>query len=306
MHKKPLFLIKIATSIQRMGRYLLSPVCPKIVSKECYYSTFKRKLNLKKPVYFNEKLMWLKLYKYANDPLVQLCVDKYKVREYVMKCGLGHILNDLYFTYDKAKKIEWSKLPNRFAIKCNHGCGYNLFCTDKSTFDTRSATKKLNKWMHSNSWRLFAEVQYRKTKKRIICEKYIEGKNGSLPVDYKFYCFSGVPIYIGNFIERNIEADSITRGYFDTNWVKSKYYKYDIDEHKFCKPKMLDQMLEYAKVLSAPFPFVRVDFYEIDEKVIFGEMTFTPTGCLGNYYTDSAYKELGDMIDLTKVVEKHE
>ena len=294
-------VISFVGKIQKTGRYILSPIAPKLVSKECYYSTFKKKLNLKDPKLFNEKLMWLKLNCYANDPIVWKCVDKYAVREYVEERGLGNILNELYAVYFKAREIEWDKLPQKVAIKCNHGCGYNMIIQNKSVLDIKACEKTLNKWMHSESWRDFAELQYRKTKKKIICEKYLEGKNGALPVDYKFYCFNGEPQYIGNFIERNIEEHTITRGYFNLDWTPSNVFKDKdkMDISKFVKPGSLDKMIEYARVLSHGFPFVRVDFYEVDGKVYFGEMTFTPTGCLGNYYTEEAHKFLGELLDIS-------
>lgn len=124
-------IIRMITGIQRYGRIVLSPIAPRLVSRECYYSTFKKKLDLKNPKLFNEKLMWLKLNRYANDPLVWKCVDKFAVRSYVKKCGIEEILNELYGVYSKAKDIEWNKFPDKFAIKCNHGCGYNLICQDK-------------------------------------------------------------------------------------------------------------------------------------------------------------------------------
>ncbi len=292
------FLVKL----QKKGRYILAPIAPKLVSRESYYSTFKKKLDLKNPKLFNEKLMWLKLNKYANDPVVWQCVDKYAVREYIVSCGLGEILNELYGVYDKAKDIEWDKLPQKVAVKCNHGCGYNLIVRDKDRLDIKAAQKKLNRWMHSNSWRDFAELQYRKTKKKILCEKYLEGKNGALPVDYKFYCFNGEPKYIGNFIERNMAEHTITRGYFNLDWTPSDVFadKDKMDLSKFEKPQSLQKMIEYARILSHNFPFVRVDFYEVDGEVFFGEMTFTPTGCLGNYYSEDAHQILGEALDISE------
>ena len=295
-------LISVIDTIQRRARYVLSPFVPRLVSRECYYSTFKKKLNLRNPQLFNEKLMWLKLNRYANDPIVWECVDKYAVREYVKKHGLGEIINELYGVYDNADEIEWEKFPLKVVIKCNHGCGFNLIVKDKDTLDIKGAEKKLNKWMRTDSWRDFAEVQYRKTKKKILCEKYLEGRNGALPVDYKFYCFNGEPKYIGNFIERNIEQHTIVRGYFNLDWTPSDVFidKDKMDLSKFEKPTSLNKMIECARILSDGFPFVRVDLYEVNGKIYFGEMTFTPTGCLGNYYTDKAHKYLGDLLDISK------
>ncbi len=278
--------------------FCFSGVAPRLVSKIQYKSTFKRKLNLDAPVYFNEKLMWLKFNKYKDDPLVSQCADKYAVRAYVEQCGLSHILNELYGVWDRAEEIDWDALPEKFAVKCNHGCGFNLICRDKSGFDTVAASKKLNKWLKTDSWREYAELHYRHIRPRIICEKFLSGKNGELPVDYKLYCFNGRVLYVGNFIERNMEEGTLLRGYFDLDWNPSPVFRYEMDASKFSRPVNLDKMIEYAEILSKPFPFVRVDFYEVDGSIVFGELTFTPTGCLGAYYADDAYLTLGNALKL--------
>lgn len=276
----------------------LSVISPETVSKIRYKNVFGTELNLDDPKTFNEKLMWLKLNKYANDPLVSQCSDKYAVREYVEKCGLGETLNELLGVWDRASEIPWDKLPRRFAIKCNHGCGYNFICQDKSKFDTKKATEQLDAWMREDFWKEYAEVHYKTIPKKIICEKYLEGKKDALPVDYKIYCFHGEPVFIGNFIERDIVTDEILRGYFDLDWNPSPVFRYEMKPELFERPKSLEKMLEYAKILSRPFPFVRVDFYEVDGKIYFGELTFTPTGCLATYYTDEAQQKLGELLNV--------
>lgn len=274
----------------------LSMISPEKVSRIRYKNVFGTEPDLENPKTFNEKLMWLKLNTYAKDPLVSQCSDKYAVREYVEQCGLGHTLNELIGVWDRAADIEWDRLPNRFAIKCNHGCGYNLICQDKSAFDTKKAAAQLDAWMKDDFWKEYAEVHYRTIPKKIICEKYLEGKKDALPVDYKIYCFHGKPVYIGNFIERDIVTDDILRGYFDLDWKPSDVFRYEMQPELFERPKSLEQMLEYAEILAKPFPFVRVDFYEVDGKIYFGELTFTPTGCLATYYTDEAQVKLGELL----------
>lgn len=274
----------------------LSPVAPELVSKIRYKNVFGKNPDLKTPKTFNEKLMWLKLNEYADDPLVSQCSDKYAVREYVTKCGLEHTLNELLGAWDHAEEIPWDQLPERFALKCNHGCGYNLICQDKSKLDVKNAVKQLNAWMKDDFWKEYAEVHYRTIPKKIICEKYLEGKGNALPVDYKIYCFHGEPVYIGNFIERDIVTDEILRGYFDLDWNPSPVFKGEMQPELFERPKTLETMLDYARILAKPFPFVRVDFYEVDGKIYFGELTFTPTGCLATYYTEEAQMKLGEML----------
>lgn len=273
--------------------YHLSGISPTLASKLLYRWRFGRPLNLKNPQRLNEKLMWLKLKKYAKNPTVTVCADKYAVREYLEKEGYGRLLNGLIGVWERVEDIPWETLPEKFAIKCNHGCGYNIICSDKSTFDVEKAKEKLNTWMRAEYWRIHAEPNYRDIPPRIICEEYLSGKDGKLPVDYKFYCFNGKPLYIGNFIERDLDAHTIVRGYFDTDWNYIPICKTEIDVSKFPRPETLEEMVKLAEELSEPFPFVRVDFYECDGKVIFGEFTFTPTGCLGTYYTEEAQIEYG-------------
>ena len=299
--KKNRIIFFLYRKYQELETYLLhklSFVSPVLVSKILYRKSFKRKLNLTEPKYFNEKLMWLKLKRYAQNPLVRQCADKYAVREYIKECGLKHILNDLIGVWDRPEDIPWENLPNRFVIKCNHGAGYNLVCKDKEKFNIAEASKKLKNWLKEEYWINYAEVQYRGIPKKIICEKYLEGKNDALPVDYKIYCFNGKPLYIGNFIERNMEEKFILRGYFDLDWNPSPVFRYEMDAKKFECPKCLAEMLSYAEILSKPFPFVRVDFYEVNGKVYFGELTFTPTGCIATYYTDEAYLQLGEVLNV--------
>ena len=146
----------------------LSFVPDEIMLKLQYRIKTGRKLNLKNPKTLNEKSMWLKLFKYADDPIVMQCSDKYAVREFVEKCGLSHILNDLYGAWDKVEDVPWDTFPERFAIKCNHGCGQNLICTDKSKFDVKKAEEQLRVWLKDSYWKEYAEIQYRKIKRKII------------------------------------------------------------------------------------------------------------------------------------------
>ncbi len=278
---------------------MLLAVCtisPISASKYEYKKKFGRKLNLKDPKTLNEKLMWLKFNRYTNDSVVSTCADKYAVRSYLEERGYGEYINGLIAVWDRVEDIDFESLPNRFALKVNHGCGYNIICSDKSSFDVEKAKQKLDAWLKEKYWKKHAELQYRNIQPKIICEAYISGKNGKLPVDYKFYCFNGKPLYIGNFIERDLEAHTIIRGYFDLEWKPLDICKTVPASGDFQKPERLEDMIRLAEELSRPFPFVRVDFYECDGRIIFGEFTFTPTGCLGTYYTEEADKKYGEVL----------
>ena len=152
----------------------------------------KKKVDLKNPRTFNEKIQWLKLHDYPNNQLVINGADKYKVRDYVEKKGLGDILVPLLGHWDRPEDIDWEKLPDKFVLKCNHGCAYNILCNNKNTFDKDGAIKKIKKWMKEDFGAFNIETHYSKIKPHITCEKFL----GDCIIDYKFFCFNGKPEYI--------------------------------------------------------------------------------------------------------------
>lgn len=275
---------------------MLARMSPSLTSKIIYKKVTKKKLNLKEPKLFNEKLMYLKLNDYYKNELISNCADKYKVREYVKSCGCEEILNDLYGVYNEASEINWNELPNKFVLKCNHGCGFNIICDDKEKLNYEESSKKLEQWMKEKFGYETVEIHYTQIKPKIICEKYLETSAGFLPNDYKIYCFNGVPKIILVCTERST-GTKLT--FFDLNWkimdiVVEKYKTNNIPQ----KPENLQEMIEYATKLSRPFKFVRVDFYNYEGKVVFGELTFTPAGCHALYYNEKGNKLLGDMLEI--------
>lgn len=260
--------------------YMLSPISPILTSRILYWRKFKRPLNLKTPETLNEKIMWLKLNTYAHNPLVTQCADKWRVRKYVKDAGWGKTLNQIYGVWDCANHIPWDALPESFVIKCNHGCGYNLICPDKKSLDIRASMLRIEKWMNTDFWRCYAEMQYQKIPKRILCEKYL-GDGEHLPRDYKVYCFHGRPLYILVCDGRELQCTQFY--FFDSNWNFCPITRDGLvvpADYTMEKPVCLNEMLACAARLSEPFPFVRADFYEVDGKLIFGELTFTPSGAL--------------------------
>ena len=281
---------------------ILSTISPTIASKIIYKIATKKKLNLKDPKLFNEKLMWLKLNLYKNNPLITECVDKYRVREYIKRSGCTELLNELIGVYDTPDEIDFAKLPDKFVLKCNHGAGYNIICKDKSKLNIYDTKQTLKKWLKEDYWKTYAEINYKKVPKKIICEKFLENENQNDIEDYKVYCFNGVPQFVMVCVDRN--SDKKTKYYFmNKNWEIMKINPTGIkapDDLKIEKPKCIDKMFEYAQILSKPFPFVRVDFYSVNDKAVFGELTFTPAGCTDINYVGDANQMLGDLIDLTE------
>lgn len=274
------------------GIRCLSRVSPVAVSKIRYWQGSGKKLNLKNPQEFNEKLMWLKLNTYYKNPMVIQCADKVRVREYIETCGCKEILIECLGVYDRVEEIPWDNLPKEFVLKCNHGAGYNIVCTDKQKFKIEEQKEKLRRWLKEDYSLTYAEMQYHYIKPRIICEKYLKPKSGILPDDYKVYCFNGKAECIMLCKER---ANGHSRFYFfDRDWKclswNKSWTKGWGDEIE--RPSCLDALLKYAEKLSANIPFVRMDFYVIDGKVYFGEMTFTPCGCLDWGYSEEGNREL--------------
>ena len=180
---------KIRRNIQRA----LCSVLPQEFMSSLYYRIrVKEPLNLKNPTTFNEKLQWLKLYYCPNQKTVIQCADKYAVREYLAERGLEHLLNELIAVWDRAEDIDWDNLPQQFVLKCNHGCGYNIICADKSKLDTAEAVKRLNAWMSEDYSKYDAEPHYAKIPRKIICEKYLEGKKDTSIFDGFDILFTGI------------------------------------------------------------------------------------------------------------------
>lgn len=276
-------------------------------AQEYYFKRYKRKLDLKHPITFDDKIWWLK-FNYHNKLMTQ-CADKLAVRDYVKKCGLGHILNDLYEVYDSVDKINIQNLPNRFYLKCNHVSGGNVACYDKNKFNLNKAKNRLTWYIGINQYYITREWQYKDIIPKIIAERYLENTNKNPLVDYKIYCFHGEPkvLLITSCTAKSDgshqEGLSAYENYYDID-LKPLGIIDDsriMEESDVVFPKNYKQMLEYAMILSKPFPFVRVDFYEVNSKVIFGELTFTCAGGCHDYKPEKYNKIFGDYLDLSKI-----
>lgn len=262
-------------------KQILTLISPRLNTEVVYFFKFKRKINLKNPQTLDEKIQWLKLYKYKKMPLVTLCADKYLVRNYVKECGCEEILNTLYTSYNNVDEIEWNKLPQSFVMKWNFGCGQNIICRDKNKMNFENIKKLMKKWYkeYSTFYMTYSELQYKNIPPKIIVEKLIETTDGNLPVDYKLYCFSGNADCV--LVCANRSTGHADYYFFDKDWKLKRYNKKGLEapeDFTIPAPQNYKMLFEYAKKLSKPFPFVRVDLYLEKGKVIFGELTFTPCG----------------------------
>jgi hypothetical protein len=255
-------------------------------------------LNLKYPKSFDEKLMWLMLY--WQHPLKSQCADKYAMREYVRGHGLEHMLPELLGVYENSDEINFDALPERFCLKCTHGCGFNIICRNKNEMDVGEAKNNLDAWLKKDFSKVYGEIHYAPIKPRIVCEAYLGGRNGNLPDDYKVFCFHGKAYFTMVCTERKLNGYGAKYDYYDREWEhKLPYGKSGTDTGRMLPiPEAYDEMIKAAEILSKPFPFVRMDFYCIDGKAIIGEMTFTPAGCIDPGYTDAAQRSMGELIQL--------
>lgn len=288
---------RIGRKLLRGVRCLLTSISPALNTRFNYFLAHRRWLHLNPPRTFEEKLLWLKLRDYNSNPLVARCADKYCVRDYVQEKGCAAMLNTLLGAYDTVEEIPWDALPERFVLKWNFGCGMNLIVHDKSKLDIAQATEKLRRWGKSKYWLPFAEMQYKDTPKKLLCEAFLEDNaQGKSLTDYKVYCFHGEPLVTAVFSER---GTALKVDFFDQQWrALPNTTIYPSPEEPVKRPACLEEMLETARKLSAPFPFVRCDFYVVDGQPVFGEMTFTPAGGLYVVKTTLDGKDLSDLLHI--------
>lgn len=248
----------------------------KLYIKLYYRLRVGRKLNMCDPETLNEKLQWLK-YNY-RFPLQSIVSDKLLVRDYVKeKIGEKYLI-PLLGSWEEYSDIDFSSLPERFVLKCNHDSGGLVVCTDKANLNYEEAKKKIEKSLKSNFFYIGREYQYRNIKPMIICEEFISD-NGKVPMDYKIYCFNGKPDVIlvcrDRFVKNTHRASYL---FFDQEWNFQPLDKGDenLKDIDIPKPENLDEMIEIARKLSEDFLFARIDLYNIKGKVYFGEITLSP------------------------------
>lgn len=266
-----------------------------------------RKLNLKNPQRFTEKLQLYKMY-YRN-PALPVCVDKYAVRGYIEQLGLGSLLNNLYAVCDRAEDIDFEQLPDRFVVKTTDGSGGNniLICRDKSQLDIPAAIARINSWLDTKSVNAGREWAYTGIdRSRIVVEEFLENEaNPQAGIeDFKFFCFDGKPHCIVNDCDRYIGHK---RNFYDLNW-NNLHISSDCPafEDNGEKPAGLEEMTEIASELSKGFPFVRIDLYYTGGKVRFGEFTFYPWSGYVNFAPKEFDYELGALFDTSSFTkQKH-
>ena len=301
-------------SLYRQLRHLLHPFrvwyelflgkyFPKKLASIRYKDCYGISINWKHPKTIDEKIQWLK---YNTDTTQwTLLADKYRVRKYVADCGLDDILVPLYGKWDKPEDIDWKSLPQQFVMKTNNASKTVLICKDKDNLDTDWWTKEIDRWMHSDYSIEKGETHYRAIPPCIIAEQLLDVTKQSVQssslIDYKVWAFDGKPAYIWCCLNRTPESIEVIT--YDTEWnahpeYSENSYHFYLTDKRLPRPVTLDKMLSAAATLSKGFPQVRVDFYEVDGKLYFGEMTFTSSAGMNSFYTREFLLELGSLAKL--------
>ncbi len=289
--KKPKKIIRAAA-----GNGLLNFLPDALYLKMVFQAETGYKLNLKNPLTYNEKLQWIKLF--DRKPEYTMYVDKHAVRAHITQVLGEEYLIPLIGVYDSVEEINWDLLPNRFVLKCTHGSGCNIICGDKGVLDIEQSKRKLHHWM-KKSWYWFGrEWSYRDIKPRIICEQFIGTADGKAPVDYKFMCFNGEPKLIQ--VHRNRYESDYSLDYYNIIWNKVEICRIDAHnaESDAPKPKQFNLMMQIARTLSHDMPYVRIDLFEQNNNVFFGEITLYPTSGFSTFARYEDDLELGCWITL--------
>lgn len=255
-------------------------------------------LNLENPRTFSEKIQWLKLY--DRKPLYTQLVDKYAVRQYIAeKIGEEHLIPLVGGPWNSAGEIDFDALPEQFVLKCNHDSGGLVVCRDKSSLDRETVKQKLDQHLKANYYMSSREWPYKDVKPCIIAEKYMVDESGVELKDYKWYCFNGTPRFLLITTDR-AEADVPTKyTYFDMDYHVLPFYNSGPHADKpIPKPETFDQMKRLAEILSAEMAHLRVDLYDINGKVYFGELTFYDSSGMAKFDPPEWDETIGSWLKL--------
>lgn len=264
--------------------------------KFIYWVQFRKKLDLENPITFNEKLNWIKLY--DRKPEYTQMVDKLAVRGYIEKI-LGEYSIPLLGVYDSFDDIDFDILPDQFVIKTNHDSAGYVICRDKSTFDKSAAANKIKKHLKNNYYWMGREWPYKNIEPKVIVEQYMKEDGQDDLNDWKFYCADGEPFLFYTTFER-ATARGLSMNYYnmDGTRIPVRHCNYPNYEGDLIKPNNFDEMVRIAKMLSKNIPFVRVDLYNINGKIYFGELTLFPGCGIEGVIPDSYDIEWGKKIKL--------
>lgn len=291
-------------SVKGIMRKVLGTISPKLLASILNYRAEGHFIDWNNPKSLNEKILWLSLN--TDTTKWTRLADKYEVRGWLKEMGCEDMLPKLYGVWDNADDIDFEKLPNKFILKTNHGSGTNIVVKDKSELDIESAKKQMNEWLKLKfGWPY--EPHYMRIEPKIIAEELLDAtkqpiKSSSL-VDYKCFCLNGKVELIWACYNRTKESVEVDTHYPDWSYHPelSVFTEYYINGgNRLPAPYNLQQMLEVSKKLSAEFPEVRIDYYEVDGKLYFGEMTFTSATGIMDFFTKECLQWMGSKVVLPK------
>jgi hypothetical protein len=269
------------------------------------------KLNLESPETFNEKLWWLKL-NYRN-PLQKICSDKYLVRGYVEQCGLKDTLIPLIGVYENANSIPIYSFKEEVFIKCTHGSGTNIIYNPDKIFDKSIFISEFNQQLKKDYSKYSREWNYKDANAKIICEKVVRDSKGNLPKDYKFFCFNGEPklLLLSNYVcSEDGQHDVSGKRFLNVFDMNLNFLPIQVGIAKNSYEPIsslgnFTEMIECARKLSEPFPFSRIDLYNVDGKIYFGEITFYPSGGYGIISPQEWELRLGEWLNIDDINTEH-
>ncbi|ADL33460.1 glycosyl transferase [Butyrivibrio proteoclasticus B316] len=265
-----------------------------------YRCLMRKKLSLERPRSFNEKIQWLKLY--DRKPIYNSMVDKYEAKNYVGDLIGEQYIIPTYGVWNNFDEIDFDSLPDQFVIKCTHDSGGIVIVRDKNKFDKEHAKKVIERALNKDFYLIGREWPYKDLEHRIIIEKYISNRDNDLGlIDYKFYCFNGEPKFL--YISAGLEDHDKARiSFVSLEWERLPFYRTDFKQFEQLpeKPTNYEEMIHICKKLAEGIRFIRVDLYEIDNRIYFSELTFHP--CSGFMpLNDEKYDlEIGEMLELSK------
>lgn len=284
-------------------KYLLTVMDDKKYKNWCAKKNNHKVLDLENPKTFDEKIWCLNLLDNENLDLKTKCTDKVLVRDYIRECGFNNILNEVYGVYDSFDEIDFTAIPSEAFFKCNHISGGGIIYNKEQT-NLKTMKRYFDLVLKENYYYFSRERNYKNIKPKIICEKVIRDKNNQLPLDYKFMCFNGKPMYlfldIGCCDISGSHKNDYLRNIYDMNFNPTSYRETrDSDFTLIKKPDNWDEMMNIAEKLCKPFKHCRIDLYNVDsEKIIFGEITFYHGGALNNFSPEEWDLYLGNLIEI--------
>ena len=277
---------------------VLSLIPDKLYLRMRYFMYTRKWLNLSNPKRFNEKLQWLKLYN--RKPEYTVMVDKYLVREYIKEKIGEEYLIPLIGVWDAPEEIDFDALPDKFVIKCNHNSGEGMYiCKDKSKMDVEKVKAGLKRGLEQNYYFCDREWPYKNVPRKIVAEQFLDDGSGKSLNDYKVFNFGGEPYIIQVDFDR---FEGHKKNLYTTDWELCDF-SFNYPSHpeiEIPKPETLDEMLRLSRILSEGTPYMRTDFYSVNGKLYFGEMTFFPASGYGKFTPDEVDIMLGEKITLPK------